>query len=57
MGEATTLLQVAGSEIKMIYTSKQKPSGCFDFPQTTVFFKCPERGGVSDHCKVHVIRI
>ena len=54
MGRPQTKLQVVDNEIKMTYTSTEKPEGCIDFPQTIVYFRCPERGGVSFlcvHCK------
>ena len=50
MGEASSKLLMDKGEVKLEYitSNSYKPSGCVDVPKTTIFFKCPKRGGVSE---------
>ncbi|BFZ10294.1 hypothetical protein BsWGS_13333 [Bradybaena similaris] len=44
-GRPTKGLEATESGVRLVYSSKEKPAGCLDYPSTTINFRCPQRGG------------
>ena len=45
-GEAVNGLEATSDGVKLVYEASSVPDGCPQKPTTTVYFKCPHRGGV-----------